>query len=117
MAYRGNFFHGLDNAVFLACQRFNKAVEGIGMGRHGNVSFILSAVGGFMSNCAGVTDTLTKTLCKDVFVFHVDKLVFKGRATGVYNQNLHLFFSSNNIFLNFTCTCLINRVKFKYIIT
>ena len=96
VAYRADFGYVCDYAVILVNQSFENQLDGCGVvGESGfNNVFLLSVLTVLVGELThGKTDALGKTLGDYGVVGHVEQLIFKGRRTGVDNENFHYYFS------------------------
>ncbi len=86
-----NFFHAGNYAVFGTDKFLDHSGYGLGMGGKVHVGFKyrFPICEGRMLNMSVKTYALAETFREDLLGFHIDQLVFEGRATGVNDQNLH----------------------------
>ena len=66
---------GLDLAVLGIGQKGEHKTDSFVMCRHRVIGFIRFCSGDFMGNATGSADTLTKSFHKNIFVFHIKKLI------------------------------------------
>ena len=86
-----NLGHGGNHTVFRTGQLVDDGCDRFGMRGHGKI-FIkhgLSANQGAVLQVTADPDALAKTLCENGFGFHVDQLIFQGRAASIDNKNFH----------------------------
>ena len=92
VAHCGNLFYVLDCAVFRIDQSFKNQLQRLFVRRHVLFYDRFSAVGGFLrEDGSRESDAFANSLCQNFLVLHVDDLIFKAAAAGVYNQNFHIF--------------------------
>ena len=69
----------------------HKGIKSLGMCGHGAHCGIFSAVGCLVLDRTVLkTDLFAKSLCNDLFVVHINKLIFERRAAGIDYQYLHI---------------------------
>ena len=90
MAYSINLEHILDNAIFLARQRFNRQADTNLMVR--NFLFYINCVFACwrMLQCGAFhTDAFNQAFGHDMLAFHVYQLILDGGAATIYYENNH----------------------------
>ena len=87
--------HRGDNAVFRAGQLVDNGGNGFGMRRERKILVEdgLSADQRAVLEVPADADALAEALGKNLFGFHIDQLVFQGRAACVDHKNFHVAFS------------------------
>ena len=86
----GNLIKGVDNLGLALCHCINNCFKCLAVGGHRSIGGISPAVRRFMGNSSGYAYSFAKSLSQNLFVFHINKLIFKRRASCINYKYFHL---------------------------
>ena len=96
--YGGNLAHAVNYLALTGGKHLYKLLKSLGMGRECAVCVNYSAVKGGVLDVSVNSYTVAVSLCDNALVGHIEKLIFKRRASRVNYQNFHFSCSFHKSF-------------------